>query len=45
MDPRTYHAGRRHNDNPFQDTRQTNDRWDYFHCLLMDEKQRYEEIK
>lgn len=32
-------------DNSFRDMRQTNDRWNDFHSLMMDEEQRHKEIK
>jgi len=32
-------------DNCFEDMRQTNDRWNDFHSLMMDEEQRHKEIK
>lgn len=32
-------------DNSFKDTRQTNDRWNDFHSLMMDEERRQKEIK
>lgn len=32
-------------DNSFKDTRQTNDRWNDFHSLMMDEEHRHKEIK